>query len=199
MLTERSCRNILGIGPIQLVAWYVPMGLGGFVLAIIEGFFLHKIPPMLLMITCCLAIIVDSLLFALQPVHAGYWSWVFPAMVCATIAIDLLFSVASIFFSTALPARQQGLAGALSNVLVQLGIALSLGFADIVVSNTAGQGERQSYKNAFWFELGCGGFALVIFVLFVRIHAAQSDLTADEKEEQKAAEVDLSIQQKEKQ
>jgi hypothetical protein len=34
----------------------------------------------------------------------------------------------------------------------------------------------------FWFELACGAAALVIFVGFVRIESAKSDLTADEKE-----------------
>ena len=34
----------------------------------------------------------------------------------------------------------------------------------------------------FWFELACGTAALVIFVGFVRIDSAKSDLTADEKE-----------------
>jgi hypothetical protein len=34
----------------------------------------------------------------------------------------------------------------------------------------------------FWFELACGAAALVVFVGFVRIDSAKSDLTADEKE-----------------
>ena len=103
-------------------------------------------------------------------------------MICATLAIDLIFSVANIFLSSTLPARQQGLAGALANALLQLSIALLLGFSDIVATMTSYQGERQSYQNVFWFELACGAAALVVFVGFVRIDSATSDLTADEKE-----------------
>lgn len=109
-------------------------------------------------------------------------------MCLATIAIDILFSAASIFFSSTLPARQQGLAGALSNVLLQLGIAVLLGFADVVASETRGQGEGRSYKNAFWFEMGCGVLAMGVFAGFVRVKRAGSDWTVDEKEGRKREE-----------
>ena len=103
-------------------------------------------------------------------------------MWCATIAIDLVFSAASIFFSTSVPGHQQGLAGALSNALLQLGITLGLGFADIVVSSTMPfQGRRQAYKNAFWLEVALGAVSFVVFMGFVWIEPAKADYTADEK------------------
>lgn len=109
-------------------------------------------------------------------------------MICATVAVDIIFTAASIFFTSNMPSKQQGFAGALTNVLFQLGIAVLLGFADIIVVKTREQGEKQAYKNAFWFELACGAAALVIFVGFVKMPAAKSDKTADEKAEEKAAE-----------
>ncbi|TKA68380.1 hypothetical protein B0A55_10616, partial [Friedmanniomyces simplex] len=175
--------NIMGVEPLRTVAWYVPFGLGGCILATLGGYVLHKISGTIMMFITGVAIMLDSLLFALAPVGANYWAWFFPAMISATVAIDLIFNVANIFFSTNLPERQQGLAGALSNMLLQLSIAILLGFADIVSTYTADQGQRQSYKNVFWFELACGGVALVVFMGFVRIEKAKSDLTADEKEE----------------
>jgi hypothetical protein len=159
----------MGASPMQVVAWYVPMAVGGCILAGVGALILHRIPGTVLAIITCLAIIVDSLLFAIAPDGASYWAWIFPAMLCATLAIDLIFSVANIFLSSTLPARQQGLAGALANALLQLSIAILLGFS-------------QSYQNVFWFELACGAAALVVFVGFVRIDSAKSDLTADEKE-----------------
>lgn len=177
------------IGPLQVVAWYVPLGLGGCILATLGGYVLHKVPGTVMMFITGVAIMISGLLFALVPVDANYWAWIFPAMICATIAIDLIFNVANVFFSSSLPERQQGLAGALANVLLQLSIALLLGFADVVATSTAYQGQRQSYKNVFWFELACGGVALVIFMGFVRIDSAKSDLTADEKEERSAVEL----------
>lgn len=157
-------------------------------LATIGGFVFHKIHGNILLLMTALAIIVNSVLFATMPDNPNYWRWVFPAMCCATLAVDIVFTAASIFFTTTMPSKQQGFAGALTNVLFQLGIAVLLGFADVVASNTRYQGERQSYKNAFWFEMACGAAALVIFMGFVRIRAATSDKTADEKAEEKALE-----------
>lgn len=176
--------RILGVGPFQLVAWYVPVGIVGVLLAICGGFVLHFLHPLVLMFCTAIAIVIESVLFALAPADANYWAWIFVPMICSTVAIDFIFNVANIFFTSKLPARQQGLAGALSNVLLQLGIALLLGFAEIVATKTAYQGLRQSYQNVFWFNLACGATALVIFMGFVRIDKAKSDLTADEREAQ---------------
>lgn len=108
--------------------------------------------------------------------------------ILSTVAVDFIFNVSNIYFSTKLPARQQGLAGSLSNATLQLGIALMLGFAEIIATGTSHQGLRESYQNVFWFNLACGATALTIFMLFVRIARAKSDFTADEKEElEKAA------------
>ena len=172
----------MGVSPMQVVAWYVPCAVGGCLLAGLGALILHRIPGTILAIITCVAIIIDSLLFAIAPEGAGYWRWIFPAMICSTLAIDLIFSVTNIFLSSTLPARQQGLAGGLANALLQLSIAILLGFSDIIATKTRYQGEKQSYKNVFWFELACGAAALVIFVGFVRIDSAKSDLTADEKE-----------------
>lgn len=132
-----------------------------------------------------MAIIVSALFFALMPSAPSYWLHVFPAMCFATLAIDIIFTVASVFFTTTMSSKQQGFAGALTNVLFQLGVALLLGCADVITTNTRQQGERQSYKNAFWLELACGIAALVVFCGFVRMKAAKSDQTADEKAAEK--------------
>lgn len=180
--------RILDTSPMQLVSWYIPQALIGILLAIFGGLFLHILSPRILMFITGVAIIVESLLFALAPADANYWRWIFVPMIMSTVAIDIIFNVATIFFSTSLPSRQQGLAGALSNVLLQLGIALLLGFAEIIASKTGYQGERQSYQNVFWFNLACGATALTIFMVFVRIGRAKADLTADEKEMQRQEE-----------
>ncbi|KAK0257896.1 hypothetical protein LTS09_007089 [Friedmanniomyces endolithicus] len=182
-------QEVLHLNPMLTVAWYVPMAIGGCLLATLGGLILHRIPAVVLMAITGLAIIIDSLLFALAPTNANYWAWFFPSVICATVAVDLIFNVANIFLSTSMPARQQGLAGALANVIPQFAIALMLGFADIVVTGTAQQGQRQSYRNAFWLELACGATALVIFMGFVRIERAKSDYTADEKEERRQEEI----------
>lgn len=160
--------NVLNTSPMQLVAWYVPHGTIEILLAIFGGMVLHTLSPRILMFVTGVAIMIESLLFALAPVDASYWRWIFIPMILSTVAVDFIFNVFNIYFSTQLPARQQGLAGSLSNATMQLGIALMLGFAAIITTGTAHQGLRKSYQNVFWFNLACGATALAIFMAFVR-------------------------------
>jgi hypothetical protein len=55
----------VGGGTFRVVAWYIPMTVGGILLATLSGLILDKIPGTGMAILTCLAIIVDSLLFAL--------------------------------------------------------------------------------------------------------------------------------------
>lgn len=109
-------------------------------------------------------------------------------MVCATVGIDITFNVANIFITTSLPRKQQGLAGAVIMLLLHLGIAVCLGFADIVNTYTVARlGARKSYHAVFWFEVACAATALIILVLFVKIKKAESAMTVEEREEMEAS------------
>ena len=181
-------QDIMGGSPLQITAWFTPMCVGGIVIATVGGYVLHLLPGTMLMLISGLGWILTSLLFALAPEGANFWAYIFPAMIGATIGIDIAFNVANIFITTSLPARHQGLAGALINSILYLGIAFLLAFADITQTQTAHLGLKRSYQSVFWFQLACASTALVIMMGFVRIRAAESDLTADEKSELKKME-----------
>lgn len=67
-------------------------------------------------------------------------------------------------------------------LLLHLGIAVMLGFADIVNIYTVDRlGEKESYKVVFWFEVACAAVALVVLIFFVSIKEAKSDLTVEER------------------
>lgn len=69
-------------------------------------------------------------------------------------------------------------------LLLNLGIAIFLGFADIVNMYTLPNlGEKESYQAVFWLEAACAATSLAIFVLFVKIRKAESALTVDEMAE----------------
>jgi MFS family permease len=179
--------GIMGASPLQVAAWYVPMALGGCIIATFGGFILHLLHGTLLIIIAGTSWIIAPLLFAIAPEGANYWAYIFPSMICATIGIDITFTVANIFITTSLPRKQQGLAGGVIMLLLHLGIAVTLGFADIVNTYTVDTlGEKKSYQAVFWFEVACAAAALVIMILFVKIKKAESELTVDEREELEA-------------
>ncbi|KAH6715453.1 MFS multidrug transporter-like protein [Leptodontidium sp. MPI-SDFR-AT-0119] len=179
--------NIMGASPLQVVAWYVPMALGGCIIATFGGFIMHLLSGTTLIIISGTSWIIAPLLFALAPQGANYWAYIFPSMICATVGIDITFNVANIFITTSLPRKQQGLAGSVIMILLHLGIAVCLGFADIVNSYTVERlGMRESYHAVFWFEVACAATALVILVCFVKIRKAESEFTVDERAELEA-------------
>ncbi|GAM83578.1 hypothetical protein ANO11243_015660 [Dothideomycetidae sp. 11243] len=172
--------EVMNGSPMKLVAWYVPVGPGAVAVAILSGYVLHVVPGTFVLIFAGVTWFIAPLLFALAPIGANYWAWAFPAMVCATLAIDTTINITTIFISTTMPRHRQGMAGALVNSIMQLGIALALGVADVVVTGTSHQGTAKMYKNAFWLEVGCAGLALVILAGFVKIGKAKSQTPIDE-------------------
>ena len=173
--------DIMGASPMQIVAWCAPMGVGGLILSVGGGMIFHKVPGTILMIISCLGYVGSALLFAVIPVGGNYWAFVFPAMICGTVGIDISFNLANVFITTNLPKARQGLAGALINCTLHMGIAVMLGFADIVQTEKADLGTRRSYKAVFWYETGLAILGLIIVVFFVRIREAKSELTLDER------------------
>lgn len=180
---KTSIEKILHKSPLQTTAWYTPMAAGGLFLATAGGFMLHLLPGTALMIISTTGYVVCVLLFAIIPENPNYWAYILPAMIGATVGVDITYSVSNIFITTSMPKSRQGLAGALINCLVFLGISIFLGFADIVAAATTHLGVRESYKVACWFGVGCAAVSLLLLVVFVKIEKAKSDLTVDEKAE----------------
>lgn len=175
-----SIELVLGIGPLLTSMWFAPWAVGGLVLACTSGFFLHLIPGRVLLVFCAVCKVVACVLFATMPERPSYWAWVLPAMIAETACVDVVWTVTNVFVTTNLPSHRQGLAGALINCSLFLGICFFLGIANIAVEATAHLGPRQSYKTAFWVGAAFAGVALVLFA-FIDIGSAKSDFTRDEK------------------
>ncbi|RVX66491.1 hypothetical protein B0A52_09775 [Exophiala mesophila] len=175
-------QNILNASPLEIVAWYTPMVLGGLFLSLIEGFILHMVPGRILLVISALGAVGCQVLLATLPDSPNYWAWIFPAMVLCTVGIDLSYTLASVFVTTQFPKARQGLAGGLLNSVLQLGVALLLGASDIIQSYTVDEvGLKHSYKNVFWLGTAAACVSVVVIAIWGGIPRAKSDLTADEK------------------
>ncbi|KAL2825251.1 major facilitator superfamily domain-containing protein [Aspergillus pseudoustus] len=172
--------DILGKNSLLTAAWFAPMAAGGLILATLGGFTLHILPGKVLLMISGAGYIVSMLLFAIIPENPNYWAYVFPAMVAATIGVDIGYSVSNIFITNNLPQNRQGAAGAMINTIVFVGISFFLGLADLTVAQTRDLGLERSYKAAFWFGVACAGVA-VILLAFIEVGKAASDLTVEER------------------
>jgi len=177
--------DILHASPLLTSAWFAPMCIGGLILCTIGGFIMHLLPGSILLLISGICTVLAVLLFAIIPENPVYWAYVFPAMICATAGIDVTYNVTNVFITTSLPKHRQGLAGALINSILFLGISIFLGFADLAVAQTQARGKsvRESYKVAFWFAVASAGMGCIVMTLGVRIGKAKSGLTVEEKEE----------------
>lgn len=177
-------QNIWAAAPLQVAAWYIPLGVTGLVFSVLEGFVLHLVPGRLLLVISGFGALGSQLLLALMPLTKGsYWAWTFPATVLSTIGIDLFTILMTVFITSKVPVVQQGLAGGLLNSVLQLGVALTLGVADIVQSfSVENCGLAKSYKNTFWLGVATSTVSLVVLGLWGRIPKATSGLTFEERE-----------------
>ncbi|KAL9562280.1 hypothetical protein ACKAV7_013363 [Fusarium commune] len=177
-------QNIMSASLLQVVTWYVPLGVAGLIFSIIEGFILHLVPGRVLLIISGLGAVGSQLLIALIPPGGSYWAWVFPAVIFSTIGIDLSTILMTVFVTTTFPTAQQGLAGSVINSVLQLGVAFVLALTDIIQSATVDdEGLARSYKNTFWFGVGAATVSLLILAIWGKVPKASSDLTADERAE----------------
>jgi len=159
----------------QMLAWFMPMAGGGCFLALVGGRLMHVVSGTIILIVTSIAVVISSALFIYAPLEPSYWAWIFPAMICATIAIDLVYSVVNVFLSSNLPEHQQGLAGSLAHALVQFSGALFIAMAKAVMTGTSTRGDARDYTNAFWLQFVSGIVALMIFAAFVRVGKAKDD------------------------
>lgn len=124
------------------------------------------------------------LLFAILPKEGvSYWAYIFPAMICGTVGVDITYNITNVFLTTTLPEQQQGLAAAVANSVLFLGVSFFVGWGDFVAEMVDGQ--REGYKAAFWLGVACAGVALAVLVGWVKIEAARGE---DGKEEGESEE-----------
>jgi hypothetical protein len=165
------------------------------ILSVVGGLILHILPGKVLMTVSGVGFLLSGLLFAVIPAQSDsgqsrsfiYWAYVFPAMICATLGVDITYTVTNIFITTSMPRKQQAAAGGLINSLLYLGIAFWLGIGELAVATTVNSREgetsaRQQYRIGFWTAVGLAGFAMIL-MMTIKLGKASSELTADEKAE----------------
>lgn len=175
-----------GIQGVTLAAWYTPTAVGGLLLCILSGSILHIVPVMVLFFISAVAWVGAPLLLALCTLPVNYWAFVMPSMLCATIGIDLTYTVSVVFLTAVQPKKYQGMAGAVASILINLAMSFSLSISgivakkaesSIVVPEPGSPGfDDASFKRISWpfqaafiYAAVSAGAGLIISVFFVRI------------------------------
>ncbi|KAF5682539.1 multidrug resistance [Fusarium circinatum] len=179
-------------GPLLTTAWLIPLAAGGFILAVTGGSALHILNGRRFLIIFCLGFLGSSILFSIIPdsrISNSFlgWTFIFPAMIIATVGVDITFNIHSFTITTSLPNHLQALGGALVTSLLYLGMAFWLGVVELA---TSAQKEVKGPENLdapsqcqIWFWTGTG---LALIFITVQIQSGEADLAADEKAQRMA-------------
>nr|POE72194.1 putative mfs-type transporter [Quercus suber] len=162
---------------IILALWYLPTAVGGLVLCVVSSMALHIMPIQVLLIISGLSWVGAPLLLAVSPLPLDYWKATFPSMLCATLGIDMTYTITCVFFSAVQPLKFQGLSGAVCSILVNLAMSFSLPISEMVKgaaergrsTETMADSTNWGYRAAFLYAVATAGVGLIIAVLFVRI------------------------------
>lgn len=170
----------MGESALKTAVWFAPMAAGGIILATVGGFTLHLLPGRLLLVISAAGFLACTLLFAFVPIDANYWAYIFPAMLGSTIGVDITFIVSNVFITTNVARERQGIAGALINSLLFVGISFFLGLADLAVAEDEKRGGTEGHKVAFWFATACAAVVMLIFAT-IDLGKAEAELTVEER------------------
>ncbi|KAK6435855.1 hypothetical protein LTR95_007953 [Oleoguttula sp. CCFEE 5521] len=167
-----------GLQGVMLSLWYTPLAVGGIILCVLNGWLSHRFHIQTVLILSGLAWVGAPLIFAVVPFPLHYWYEVLPSMLFATLGIDLTYTATTIALSSSQPQKYQGIAGAVTSILVNLAMSFSLPISLIVQhyatvgmpTDTVEQAQQATlwgYKMAFVYGAASAGMGLVIVVVFM--------------------------------
>ncbi|QIW99170.1 hypothetical protein AMS68_004688 [Peltaster fructicola] len=170
MVTEQS-RPVEGM---QLVLWYTPLLVFGITFSLVGGAVAKWLSLKVLICVAGIAYIGASLVFATAPVPLHFWLMVLPSMVCASLGTDLTFTISNIFLTVSQPRKYQGMAGAVSSILFNLGVSFALPISEIafaygrtspqLTQRVADDAEVSAYRRAFLCATASATAGLLICV-----------------------------------
>lgn len=91
------------------------------------------------MLVSCVGYVGSGMLHAVMPPAVNYRAFVFPAIICSTISIDISFNLTNIFIITNTPKMRQVSAGTMINCSLHMCIAVMLAVAEIIQTRTLNQ------------------------------------------------------------
>jgi MFS family permease len=139
------------------------------------GFFVNKIPAVLIVIISSVLAAISPLLMAVIDPETTYWANAFVAQILQPVSCDCLITVGLIITTEIFPKDKHSLAGAVFNTMYQFGTALGLAimqivstletkkYADLPRDDALMKGYRASFWTMFAFMLSCaliGGWGL---------------------------------------
>ncbi|KAL2208929.1 MFS general substrate transporter [Sarocladium strictum] len=171
----RVLQDIRGMSPLLTIAWFAPAPVSGALASVVTGKLLGpwNVRPAMVMVGALTCFLVGITLTATAPVNQIYWAQFFMAAVIMPWGMDSSFPAGTLIVSNAAAKEHQGVAASLINTVVNYGIALGVGFAEIVVTNLHSDtgdsldNQLKSYRGGLYMGVGLAGAGLVVALVFL--------------------------------
>jgi len=188
-----------GLDHAKVPLWFLPMLLGGITLSTSSSKLTERMPVLILFIVAGLANVGAPLLLRFADVGQGFWGMPLFSMLCATAAIDLLYTANVLYMTDVQPEKLHGLTGAFCSLQVQLAASFALAIVQLVQSaglpandgSTINSPDNKAtvvahLSKAFYYAGACAvaGLLLVLIYSLISFVGNRQKNTADEDIEQ---------------
>ncbi|KAJ6535086.1 major facilitator superfamily domain-containing protein [Mycena capillaripes] len=113
------------LNPLQTAVRFIPTTIAGFIVNIVTGYTMSRIPGQYLILTGLLGSISAPLIFALIDVNSSYWAMAFLVLILV-VGADAVYPVGNLQVCSAFADDSQALAGGVFNVATRIGTSIGL-------------------------------------------------------------------------
>lgn len=162
-----SFKRVQHLSALQASIRILPSLIVGTILNFTMGLFVHKIPPVWIVIVSSLLCAGSPLLMATIHPSSLYWANAFVAQLLQPISTDAIFTVGLILITEVFPEDTQALAGAVFNTVGQFGNALGLCIMQVIPNVVAKQHQEGAGQNhnAYMEGLRASFWAMFAFMI----------------------------------
>lgn len=190
-------QTVLRYTPISVALHLLPCAISGIAINIIAGAFLHRVSNKLLMGVGAVAYTISFALYAANRFGDSYWALIFPGAVITVFGADFQFNVCNMYVMSSMPADQQGIAGAILQMITKLCSTLTFGIATAIFSAvlahpaTSGyyaNNPAEPYAATFWYSTILAALSvLLVPFLTIGTQGAKEPRVVERQEEVEAA------------
>ncbi|KAF7307454.1 MFS domain-containing protein [Mycena indigotica] len=130
------------LNALQTAVRFIPMTIAGFLVNLVTGYIMHRVPGQPLLMVGILGCVIAPLIFATMNVHASYWATAFLVMIFV-VGADVCYPVGNLYLSSMFDNDSQSLSGGLFSIAGRIGTSLGL-----AVTSSVATGTSQTYQHA---------------------------------------------------
>ncbi|KAF2171499.1 hypothetical protein M409DRAFT_63743 [Zasmidium cellare ATCC 36951] len=156
-------QQVQGLSALDASIRILPALITAVLINISIGYFVNRLPIMLVVLTASAATALSPLLMAVIKPQWPYWYMAFTAQVFLQVCTNTLFTVGLLIISAVFPSRTQALGGAVFNTCAQLGTSIGLTVTQVITTTVTANSDEVNKSSP---KALMDGYRIVFWALF---------------------------------